>query len=132
MNMAKRKKIREEFDIIFKSGNEKAIKKMLDKYPWLLSEVSSEMEKDMGDQQQVIAALGVMEDELGGSVPVDEVVFSLKLDFNVRLNDEETLTILKKVEELGLVKRDTNGWLLTREGGKICDEFLNKNLKNYS
>jgi hypothetical protein len=132
MNMAKRKKIREEFDIIFKSGNEKAIKKMLDKYPWLLSEVSSEMEKDMGDQQQVIAALGVMEDELGGSVPVDEVVFSLKLDFNVRLNDEETLAILKKVEELGLVKRDTNGWLLTREGGKICDEFLNKNLKNYS
>jgi Ca2+-binding EF-hand superfamily protein len=128
--MAKKKKIREEFDNIFKSGNEKAIKKMLDKYPWLLSEVSSEMEKVMGDQQQVIAALGVMEDELGGAVPVDEIVFSLKLDFNIRLNDEEVLEILKNVEELGLVKRDTDGWILTREGGRICDEFLNKNLKN--
>ena len=129
--MAKKKKIREEFDVIFKSGNEKAIKKMLDKYPWLLSEVSSEMEKDMGDQQQVVAALGVMEDELGGAVPVDEVVFSLKVDFNVRLDDEEVLEILKNVEELGLVKRDSDGWTLTREGGRICDEFLNKNLKNY-
>ncbi len=128
--MAKKKKIREEFDVIFKSGKEKAIKKMLDKYPWLLSEVSSEMEKDMGAQQQVIAALGVMEDELGGAVPVDEVVFSLKLDFNIRLNEEEVLEILKNVEELGLVKRDTDGWILTREGGKICDEFLNKNLKS--
>lgn len=129
--MAKKKKIREEFDVIFKSGNEKAIKKMLDKYPWLLSEVSSEMEKDMGDQQQVVAALGVMEDELGGAVPVDEVVFSLKVDFNVRLDDEEVLEILKNVEELGLVKRHSDGWILTREGGRICDEFLNKNLKNY-
>ncbi|TFG01601.1 MAG: hypothetical protein EU542_06675 [Promethearchaeota archaeon] len=130
--MAKKKKIREEFDAVFKSGNEKAIKKMLDKYPWLLSEVSSEMEKDMGDQQQVVAALGVMEDELGSAVPVDEIIFSLKLDFNIRLDDEEVLEILKKVEELGLVKRNTDGWTLTREGGRICDEFLNKNLNNYS
>lgn len=130
--MAKKKKIREQFDVIFKSGNEKAIKKMLDKYPWLLSEVSSEMEKDMGDQQQLVAALGVMEDELGGAVPVDEIAFSLKVDFGINLEEEEVLTILKKVEELGLVKRDTDGWKLTREGGRICDEFLNRNLRNYS
>ncbi len=130
--MAKKKKIREEFDTIFKSGNEKAIKKMLDKYPWLLSEVSSEMEKDMGEQQKVIAALGVMEDELGGTVPVDEVVFSLKVDFNARLTEEEVLKVLKDVEELGLAKRDEDGWILTREGGKICDDYLNKNLENYS
>jgi Ca2+-binding EF-hand superfamily protein len=130
--MAKKKKIREEFDTIFKSGNEKAIKKMLDKYPWLLSEVSSEMEKDMGEQQKVIAALGVMEDELGGTVPVDEVIFSLKVDFNAHLTEEDVLSVLKEVEELGLVKRDENGWILTREGGKICDDYLNKNLENYS
>jgi Ca2+-binding EF-hand superfamily protein len=130
--MAKKKKIREEFDIIFKSGNEKAIKEMLDKYPWLLSEVSSEMEKDMGEQQKIVAALGVMEDELGGTVPVDEIVFSLKVDFNSNLTDEEVLKVLKDVEELGLVKRETNGWILTREGGKICDDYLNKNLEDYS
>ena len=36
--MAKKKKIREDFDVIFASGNEKAIKEMLDKYPWLLDD----------------------------------------------------------------------------------------------
>jgi len=65
-------------------------------------------------------------------VPVDEIIFSLKVDFNVRLDEQEVLGILKKVEELGLVKRDSDGWILTPEGGRICDEFLNKNLKYYS
>lgn len=127
--MAKKKKIREEFDIIFKSGNEKAIKKMLDKFPWLLDEVSTEMSKLIGNQHQIISALGVMEDELGGSVPIDEIVFCLKVDFNIRVSEEDVLQILTEVEELGLIKKDANGWLLTNEGGKICDDYLNKNLQ---
>ena len=127
--MAKKKKIREEFDKIFKSGDEKSIKKMLDTFPWLLDEVSTEMSKVMGNQHQIISALGVMEDELGGSVPIDEIVFCLKVDFNIRVSEEEVLQILTEVEELGLVKKDANGWLLTNEGGKICDDYLNKNLQ---
>ncbi|MGB5910162.1 MAG: hypothetical protein WBH31_03095 [Promethearchaeia archaeon] len=126
--MGKKKKIREEFDEIFKSGNEKAIKKMLDKFPWLLDEVSTEMNKLMEDQHQVISALGVMEDELGGSVPIDEIVFSLRVDFDIRMSEENVLKILTEIEELGLVKKDVNGWLLTNEGGKICDDYLNKNI----
>ncbi|MFW9781672.1 MAG: hypothetical protein ACFFFB_05245 [Candidatus Heimdallarchaeota archaeon] len=125
--MGKKKKIREEFEEVFKSGNEKVIKKMLDKYPWLLDEVSTEMNKAMGDQHQVISALGIMEDELGTPVPIDEIAFSLKTDFNIRMNEEEILKILTEVEELGLVKKDVNGWILTNEGGKICDDYLNKN-----
>jgi len=126
--MGKKKKIREEFDEVFKSGNERAIKMMLDKYPWLLDEVSTEMNKLMEDQHQVIGALGVMEDELGGSVPIDEIAFSLRVDFNIRMSEENVLKILTEVEELGLVKKDVNGWLLTNEGGKICDDYLNKNI----
>ncbi|MFW9946331.1 MAG: hypothetical protein ACFFBZ_01280 [Promethearchaeota archaeon] len=126
--MGKKKKIREEFDEIFKSGSKKAIKNMLDKYPWLLDEVSTEMNKLMEDQHQVIAALGVMEDELGGSVPIDEIVFSLRVDFDIRMSEDNVLKILTEVEELGLVKKDVNGWLLTNEGGKICDDYLNKNI----
>jgi len=126
--MAKKKKIREEFDTIFASGNEKAIKEMLDKYPWLLDEVSNEMKGNIGEQQQMIAALGVMEDELGGPVPLDEIIFSLRIDFNIRKTEEEVHEILSNTEELSLVKRGADGWTLTTEGGKVCDDFLNKTL----
>jgi hypothetical protein len=126
--MAKKKKIREEFDVIFASGNEKAIKRMLDKYPWLLDEVSNEMKGNIGEQQQMIAALGVMEDELGGPVPLDEIIFSLRIDFNIRKTEEEVHEILSSTEELSLVKRGSDGWTLTPEGGKVCDDFLNRTL----
>lgn len=128
--MAK-KKIREEFDKLFKKGNEKAIKKMLDKNPWLLGEVSNTMDEGMVEQNQIIAALGVMEDELGGPVPIDEIIFSLRVDFNIRKSEDEVHTILTGVENLNLVKRDANGWSLTNDGGKICDDYLNKNLGKF-
>ena len=126
--MAKKKKIREQFDVIFQSGDEKAIKKMLEKYPWLLDEVSTEMNEVIEDQQQVIAALGVMEDERGGAVPIDEVIFSLRVDFNIRKIEEEVINLLNATETLGLAKKDPDGWRLTREGGKVCDDYLNKTM----
>ena len=126
--MVNKKKIREEFDRIFESGNENAIKMMLDKFPWLLNEVSNKMEGSIGEQQQIIAALGVMEDELGGPVPLDEIVFSLRIDFNIRKNEEEVHKILTSTEELNLAKKDSNGWTLTVEGEKVCDDYLNKTL----
>lgn len=129
--MGKKKKIREEFDDLFKRGDEKAIKKMLDKNPWLLDEVSNSMDAGMVKQNQIIAALGVMEDELGGPVPIDEIVFSLRVDFNIRKSEEEIHSILTSVENLNLVKRDSNGWSLTNEGGRICDDYLNKNLGKF-
>ena len=126
--MAKRKKIREQFDVIFHSGDEKAIKKMLEKYPWLLDEVSTEMNEVIEEQQQVIAALGVMEDERGGAVPIDEIIFCLRVDFNIRKLEEEVINLLNATENLGLARKDPNGWRLTREGGKVCDDYLNKTM----
>lgn len=129
--MAKKKKIREDFEIVFKSGNEREIKQMLDKNPWLLDEVSSQFDETMGIQEQIIAALGVMEDELGNSVPIDEIAFCLKVDFGVTKNEEEVREILFTVEKIGLVKKDVNGWSLTIQGGKVCDDFLVKNMKKF-
>ncbi len=126
--MAKKKKIREEFQAIFKKGDEKAIKKMLEKNPWLLDEMSNTMDAGMVEQNQIIAALGVMEDELGGPVPIDEILFSLRVDFNIRKEDSKVHEILKSVENLNLVKREASGWALTSEGGKICDDLLNRSL----
>ncbi len=105
---------------------------MLDENPWLLEQVSQDMDQVMGEQKQIIAALGVMEDELGGPVPIDEVVFSLRVDFNIRKADGEVLGILNAVEGLGLVKKETNGWILTTEGGRVCDNYLNKHLEEIS
>lgn len=129
--MGKKKKIREEFDDLFKRGDEKEIKKMLEKNPWLLDEVSNSMDAGMVEQNQIIAALGVMEDELGGPVPIDEIVFCLRVDFNIRKSEDEIHSILTSVENLNLVKRDANGWSLTNEGGRICDDYLNKNLGKF-
>lgn len=129
--MGKKKKIRDQFEKIFKAGDEAKIKKMLDKNPWLLDEVSSDMDVGMSEQNQIIAALGVMEDELGGPVPIDEVIFSLRVDFNIRKTEDEVHTLLNNTENLNLVKRESNGWSLTTEGGRICDDYLNKNLGNF-
>ncbi|MFX0034539.1 MAG: hypothetical protein ACFE9I_02725 [Candidatus Hermodarchaeota archaeon] len=129
--MGKKKKIREDFDELFKKGDEKGIKKMLDKNPWLLNEVSTTLNTGMAEQNEVIAALGVMEDELGGPVPIDEIAFSLRVDFNIRKSDDEIHQILMGIEKLNLVKRDANGWSLTYEGGRICDDYLNKSLGKF-
>lgn len=129
--MGKKKKIRDRFDDIFKTGNEKAIKKILDKHPWLLSEVSKDFDAGMSEQNQILAALGVMEDEIGGAVPIDEIVFSLKTDFNITKLNGEVLEILKNIESLNLVKRESTGWILTTEGSKLCDEYLNKSFMHY-
>ncbi|MFX0049618.1 MAG: hypothetical protein ACFE8G_15905 [Candidatus Hermodarchaeota archaeon] len=126
--MVNKKKIREEFNKIFETGNENAIKMMLEKFPWLLDEMSNKMEGAIGEQQQIIAALGVMEDELGGPVPLDEIAFSLRIDFNIKKTEEEIHNILRSTEELNLAKKDSNGWSLTVEGEKVCDDYLNKTL----
>ncbi len=128
--MGKKKKIREEFDAIFKSGDQPRIKQMLKKNPWLLSELSSEMSKDIEVQHQVIAAIGVMEDELGHSVKPSEVVTSLKSDFGINKTVQEIEKILIDIGNLGYVENAKLGWSLTGEGEIICDEYLNKFLRN--
>jgi len=128
--MGKKKKIREDFEAIFKTGNEQAIKEYLEEYPWLLGEVSSEMNETMLEQHQIIAAIGVMEDELGGAVSINEIIRSLKEDLNVRKMEDDIQRILKDAENLRLIEKESNGWVLTSEGGRICDVYLNKNLED--
>jgi len=129
--MGKKKKIRDEFDEIFRSGDESRIKKMLAKYPWLLDEVSGKMDKSMLEQREIIAATGVMEDELAGPVKIDDIVLCLNVDFNIRKSEDEVKRILNEVENLGLVKHESSGWILTSEGGQVCDEVLNRTFKDF-
>ena len=128
--MGKKKIIREEFEAIFQTGDEEAIKEYLEKYPWLLGEISSSMDDTMLEQHQIIAAIGVMEDELSGAVPFNEINHCLKEDFNIRKTEEEIQNILNDIESLQLGEKEPDGWVLTSEGGKICDVYLNKNLND--
>ncbi|MBD3342729.1 MAG: hypothetical protein GF353_26770 [Candidatus Lokiarchaeota archaeon] len=127
----KKKKIREKFDEIFKSGNEVEIKSMLEENPWLLDELSEEMEDVITEDHQVVAAIGVMEDELNNPVPIDQIKLSLKLDFNIDKNDQELTKILTNIESLLLIKRTAEGWQLTEDGEKICDAFINKRFEEF-
>lgn len=102
---------------------------MLNEHPWLLEEVSKEMDDSLKEEHQVIAALGIMEDELGEPVPLDEIMFSLKVDFDIDKSEEEIFEILKNAKNLGLAKKGSLGWSLTNEGGRICDDYLNKSLE---
>jgi len=128
--MVKKNKIREEFDAIFKSGDEKIIKSYLEKYPWLLQEISSEMDEVMLEQKQVIAALGVMEDDLGSAVSINDIESCLKNDFNIKKTQQEIEKTLKDVVSLNLIKKESSGWALTNEGERICDSYLNETLED--
>ncbi|MCK4282653.1 MAG: hypothetical protein KAX10_11085, partial [Candidatus Lokiarchaeota archaeon] len=108
--MAKKKKIRDDFEFYFKRGDEEKIKQMLVDYPWLLDEQQRRMDSDIGQQNEVLAALGVMEDELNSPVPIDEIIFSLRVDFNIQKKRDEVLEVLNNIKSLGYVKKEENGW----------------------
>ena len=124
--MFKKKKIREEFDELFKSGNEKKIKAMLEENPWLLNEWEGKMDENVAEQSIAVAALGVMIDEAGGDpASLDDVLFSLRVDFKHKKEEEEVKTLLNDAETLGYCKPSQGGWSLTAEGERVCDNYLN-------
>lgn len=126
--MVNKKQIRDEYNAVFIKGSKKAIKKYLKKYPWLMDEDAEVIDKSSSEQYQVIAALGVMEDDLGSSVPLSEIVYCLRDDFNTNKSDERVSNILNELRDLGWVEIEGNNWIMTSKGGTICDAFLNNDL----
>jgi len=57
----------------------------------------------MFEQNQIVAAIGVMEDELGGPASMDDIMLSLNADFNIRKNKEEIQDLILNIEDLNLV-----------------------------
>ena len=122
----KKKKIREEFQEYFKTGNEAMIKKMLLDHLWLLEEWENKMDSNVEHQSLIIAALGVMNDDKGGKpVPLSEIVNCLRMDFKVKKEESEVSDVLNACEGLGYCEYQESGWILTQEGEKICDDYLN-------
>jgi len=127
--MMKKKKIREDFEKYFKEGNESMIKKMLEENPWLMNEWQRTMDQKFAEQSLVLAALGVMNDENGGEpVSIDDILYSLRVDFKVKKEEAEVKQLLNDAETLGYCKLIQGKWVLTPEGDSICDNYLNSHI----
>jgi len=75
-------------------------------------------------QQMVLSAVGVMEDELCGPAPVDDISFCLRVDLKSKIKDAQILEILNQAKTSGLCIQIQNGWQLTPEGEEIVDNVL--------
>ena len=80
----------------------------------------------MGDKIEyaVLAALGVIEDDIGEPVNIDEIALSLRSDIKIKLNVSKIAGLLQKLEKDGYVKNNQNKYSLTNNGGDIVDTFL--------
>jgi len=76
-------------------------------------------------QHIVLSAVGVMEDELNGPVPFDDISFCLRVDLKSKIKDAQLMEILDQVKASGLCIQVQNGWQLTPEGEDIVDNVLN-------
>jgi len=124
--MFKKKQIRLEFENYFKSGNETMIKKILEENNWLQEEWKAKMDGNISEQSLILAALGTKNDENGGDpVSVDDLIFCLKTDFKQKREESAVKQVLNDCESLGYCKPSGGGWVLTPEGERICDNYLN-------
>lgn len=72
----------------------------------------------------ILAALGVMNDEFNGPVPIDEINFCLRIDFKHKIKDSQLLSILSLAISSNLVKKTPKGFHLTPKGAVIADQVL--------
>ncbi len=122
--MFKKSKIRKKFNEAYNQGNEQEIEQLLNEYPWLIEEWEAKQSGD-SDSLVVLSALGVMEDELSGPAPIEEIGFCLRVDFQNKMDDSTINSYLEENRDLGYCKNAGNGWRLTSEGEKIVDNYLN-------
>ena len=80
----------------------------------------------MGDKIEyaVITALGVIEDDIGEPVSIDDILLSLRSDIKVKLNVSKIAGVLQQLEKDGYVQNNQNKYSLTKSGGDIADNFL--------
>ncbi len=123
--MFKKRRIKKELDIALAEGDDAKVELLLKENPWLQDYVDENEDTDV-NSKRVCAAIGVMEDELGTPVPLDEILYSLENDFIGKSTRSQLESICIELETKGYIKSQDNGYTLTVEGGRICDKYLNK------
>ena len=75
--------------------------------------------------QLALAALGVIEDNLTSEAPIDDIIFSLRIDFQHRMKEIHLANLLSQASSSGYVEGNERGWRLTPTG----EEFVDKEVK---
>ena len=84
----------------------------------------SKKKTESSETQLVIAAVGVMQDELNGPVPTDEISFCLRVDFKRKIKEASLLSLLNQAVHSKQIEKIQPGWQLTMDGAKIADQVL--------
>ena len=98
---------------VFKKKEQKNNKKRGSKKPIKASEM-----------QLVLAAVGVIEDNLTAEAPIDDIIFSLRIDFQHRMKEIHLANLLAQASTSGYVEGNEQGWRLTPTGEEFVDNFL--------
>lgn len=86
---------------------------------------NNKKQKKFSSDYAVLAALAVIEDDLGDSVPLEDIAFSLRADFKIKMGESKIANILQNFEKDGYVKKnDQKKYSLTSKSGEIADDFL--------
>lgn len=124
--MFKRRRVKKDFDVALAEGDDAKIEQLVRENPWLQDYVEDVSEETDLAMKRTCAAIGIMEDELNMPVPVDEIAYSLEMDFSSAVPVSKVEQACIELEAKGFVKRQLQGYVLTVEGGRVCDKFLNK------
>ena len=78
----------------------------------------------ISENQLVLTALAVMNDEFNDPVPVDEINFCLRIDFKYKINDSQLLSSLSHAISAKYVEKTAKGYRITPQGASIADGVL--------
>jgi len=121
----KKRRLKKEFDTAVAEGNDAKIEQLVKENPWLQDYVEEGDDTDV-NVKRVCAAIGVMEDELNAPASLDDIVHSLEQDFKVSMSRSQVESTCLDLETKGYIKSQDQGFTLTVEGSRICDNYLNK------
>ncbi len=122
----KKRRIKKDFDTAVAEGNDAKIEQLVKDNPWLQDYVDDNGDDTDVNVKRVCAAIGIMEDELSTPATLDDIVGSLSQDFKVNMSQSQVEGICLDLENKGYIKAQDAGYVLTVEGSRICDNYLNK------
>ncbi|MBN2153798.1 MAG: hypothetical protein JW839_20235 [Candidatus Lokiarchaeota archaeon] len=124
--MWKKRRIKKDFDTAVAEGNDARIEQLVKENPWLQDYVDESGDETDVNVKRICAAIGIMEDERTAPATIDDIVESLAQDFKVNMSPPQVESVCMDLENKGYIKAQDAGYLLTVEGGRICDNYLNK------
>ncbi|MEX2680525.1 MAG: hypothetical protein Q6373_002925 [Candidatus Sigynarchaeota archaeon] len=122
----KKRRIKKDFDTAVAEGNDAKIEQLVKDNPWLQDYVDENGDETDVNVKRICAAIGIMEDERSAPATIDDIIESLRQDFNVNMSPAQVESVCMDLENKGYIKAQDAGYVLTVEGGRICDNYLNK------